>query len=68
MTDKLVKLSIYNHVACDLCGTNWDCSPQGMYRHEKFNHDSNSIQTRNVCATCVLYTHPGLFLEVSDRS
>lgn len=62
MAQKLISLSFYERVRCNLCGTNYDCSPKGMYRHE---HEIDGvIKQQIVCAVCVQYKNKHLFTTV----
>ena len=62
MAQKLISLSPYDHVECNLCGTNYDCSPKGMYRHERTIN--GLVKEQIVCAVCVQYKNKHLFTTV----
>lgn len=65
MTQRLYKLTIYDQDPCELCGTEYDCSPRGMYRHVTKNSDGVITQDRVVCNTCVKYNkNKHLFIGV----
>ena len=67
MSEKLIHLTNYDHVKCDLCGTNYDCSPQGMYEYVKLDSDGILISNRIVCAICVLYSKKHIFDRIQKE-
>jgi hypothetical protein len=64
MDQKLIKLSIFDHVHCSICGTKHDESPNGMYLHEKYDANGAVISFAIVCAICILYTHKDVYAKI----